>query len=327
MKKSFFVIFAIALFAIACGAKEKENLYQKYSSLSTKWKENVTTDKYIAVFATQKDTDEYKSTSDYLLLTFTPKGKLIDSLTCGKEVLYNNESDETFYRFLVKPNASRSVFGVTQYASTDSCDMDKGESRWRAIDYRIAISEKGKVSKVKEKTYDVLSFGNDKMLYPDSIFKGNKTTSLGEQWLIAPIEITKDEFTELSKRSINLNSEQRSVNQVLAGKIDTTLMDSEILAVSPLFTIAGKVRQDCDLFMSIVFYQLDKDTGKVKPLFHYEDHRFCGELDSNIYWIGPKELIVSGKTSLEHPVYYKLRLLCLAGSYLNSVTPMEMQKN
>lgn len=53
-----------------------------------------------------------------------------------------------------------------------------------------------------------------------------------------------------------------------AGKIDSMLMDSEILAVSPLLTFAGKVRQDSDQFMSIFFFQLDKNTGKVKTLAH-----------------------------------------------------------
>lgn len=114
-----------------------------------------------------------------------------------------------------------------------------------------------------------------------------------------------------------------------AGKIDSMLMDSEILAVSPLLTFAGKVRQDCDQFMSVFFFQLDKNTGKVKTLAHYEDHRFCGELDCKLYWISPKELIVCGTPNLSYPngsVYYKLRLICLAGSYLNSATPEEMQK-
>lgn len=380
MKKNLFVIFALAILSVGCGAKGNVDLFQKYFSHSPKWKENVTTDKYIAVFATQTSKEEYKTSNDYLLLTFTQKGKLIDSLTCGREVFFDKESDETMYRFLVKPDNSRTEFGVTQYASTDSCDMDKGESRWRAIDYRIRIAGNGKISKVKENAYDALDYGNVKMLYPDSLFKNNKTTPLGEDWLVIPMQISKEEFEELSKKSINLKREPRSIDQVpaawkklaeavgtnavdedyvpieafyykdlkrteirfpqatevksylvdSAGKIDSMLMDSEILAVSPLLTFAGKVRQDCDQFMSIFFFQLDKNTGKVKTLAHYEDHRFCGELDCKLYWISPKELIVCGTPKLSYPngsVYYKLRLICLAGSYLNSATPEEMQKN
>lgn len=40
MKKYLFIIFALAILSVGCGAKGNVDLFQKYFSHSPKWKEN-----------------------------------------------------------------------------------------------------------------------------------------------------------------------------------------------------------------------------------------------------------------------------------------------
>ncbi len=130
------------------------------------------------------------------------------------------------------------------------------------------------------------------------------------------------------------------------GKAATTaaplLLHSELRAVSPLGIYAGTESMDCDPYTSIFFYAYDKVNQQMKPLFQYKDYRYYADRGGKMYWISPRELVVEGHSKgngvnyggyvtkglkpKDTPVYYRLRLICLPGSYLQSILPEELQQ-
>lgn len=276
---------------------------------------------YIAMFALSVTDCNNQMIIDRKLYTFTKEGNFIDSLTCGRCTQAMCETEEPQYFFRITSSNSNTSFRATQYVSIDSCDMDKGEERWKATDYEICILLNGKISKTIERTYSTLVYGNARNQYPDSIFVGNKTLPLEEDWLVVPVEITYEEFDKLSKHSVNLQAKP----------------------ISPDGIYVGEENQDCDFFASMVFYAFGKPNQAMKPLFRYEDRRFFSECGLKMYWINSRELAVAGYSvgnginwgdyvtkglkPRNTPVYYKLKLICLPGSYLQSVLPKNLQRD
>lgn len=353
----------------------------------------VTTPNFIAVFAQRGCDCNNQLATDFKLYTFTKEGRFIDSLICGRNVLSMEENDSPEYYFHITSSDSRSSFHTTQYISTGKCDMAKGESKWVATDYEIRIQEDGQITKTKGKNYPTVVYGKYSRQYPDSIFAGNKTIPLGEHWLVAPQEITKEEFLKLIEKSLNLQAEpspyknvspkwkkiakrlaSRSVLDIPTqsfsykelgmkeirfpqgfymkslmmadnGKADTaadSLLHSESRAVSPIGIYAGTESMDCDPYTSIFFYAYDKAHLQMKPLFQYKDYRYYADRGGKMYWISPRELVIEGRSKgngvnygdymtkglkpKDTPIYYRLRLICLPGSYLQSILPEELQQ-
>lgn len=174
----------------------------------------VSNSKYIVVYYWKVAKFYDGQAMDYMLCTYTPKGKLIDSLTCGRLTQPDCEIDEPLYYFHLTSSGSRSSFRATQYISVDSCDLDKGECRWMATEYLVRIQENGKILRTKEKEYPTLVFGSCRRQYPESLFVGNKTIPINEHWLIVPQEITKKEFVRDSKNSVNVLAEPIPYNSL-----------------------------------------------------------------------------------------------------------------
>lgn len=422
MKPKILSLLALLLIALGSNAQGGRHSFKEYLSYFPEWDENsitedvfvnpissdicdilgndniksgyrVSTSKYIAVYYWKVAKFYDGQAMDYMLCTYTPKGKFIDSLACGRLTQPDCEIDEPWYYFHLTSSDSRSSFRATQYVSVDSCDLDKGESRWMATDYLIRIQENGKILRTKEKVYPTLVFGTCRRQYPESLFVGNKTIPLNEHWLVVPMEITKEEFMVLSEKSVNVQAEPvpykdlepswkwRANRLVSRGvrkeptqafhykqlglteirfpwayymksymvpdngqfdiSVDSVLLDSESRAFSPIGVYAGEEGQDCDHYAPIVFYAYDKENQAMKPLFRYEDRRFFAEDGLKMFWINPRELIVAGYSQGNGvkwgdyvtkglkprgtPVYYKLRLVCLGYSHLQSILPEELQ--
>lgn len=127
----------------------------------------VTAKQYIALFFTKVYDISSGLLEDKMLYTFTPQGKLIDSLTIGRTTHFYEASDDAVAICEIAPAETSRSFIALQHKE-HSVILDRGEIVWNTLPTRITIQEDGQLSTSPQDSLQSLTYENIFKLTPNT---------------------------------------------------------------------------------------------------------------------------------------------------------------
>ena len=127
----------------------------------------VTAKQYIALFFTKVYDISSGLLEDKVLYTFTPQGKLIDSLTIGRTTHFYEETDDVLKICEIAPTGNNCSFIVKQHTET-SVILERGEVLWNTTETEVNIKDNGQISTVPKASLQSVTYENIFHLNPNT---------------------------------------------------------------------------------------------------------------------------------------------------------------
>lgn len=127
----------------------------------------VTAKQYIALFFTKAYDISSGLLEDKMLYTFTPQGKLIDSLTIGRTTHFYEASDDAAAICEIAPAETSRSFIAKQHTEA-SIILERGEILWNTAETEVNIKDNGQITKAPKASLQSVTYENIFHLNPNT---------------------------------------------------------------------------------------------------------------------------------------------------------------